>query len=115
MSLHCLEAAKILKKKKIRAMVLHMPTIKPLDRARLVEAVKLTGAVVTVEDHSIIGGLGSAVSEALCENHPCLLKRLGIVDVFTESALEVQDLFEKYGLTGTAIAEKTIDFIQSRK
>jgi transketolase len=115
MSLFCVEAAVILKKEGIQATVLHMPTVKPIDRVRLIEAARQTGAIVTVEDHSIIGGLGSAVSEVLSENHPCLLKRIGIEDVFTESALEVQDLFAKYGLTGPAIAEATRDFIRRHR
>jgi transketolase len=114
MSLFCLEAAEILGNDGIRAGVLHMPTIKPIDRDGLVQTVRGSSVVVTVEDHSIIGGLGSAVSEVLSENYPCLLKRIGIEDIFTESALDVADLFEKYGLTGPAIAGKTKAFIRSK-
>jgi len=114
MSLICLEAAAILDKEGIQATVLHQPTIKPLDQQKLLEAAKSTGVVITVEDHSIIGGLGSAVCEALSENYPCLVKRIGIMDQFTESALEVEDLFKKYGLIKENIAEVAARVLKSR-
>jgi transketolase len=103
MTSRCLEAAELLEKHRIGATVLHVPTVKPLDGARVMEAAEKTGAVVTVENHSIIGGLGSAVSEVLGENRICPIQRVGIMDTFCESAESEEALFMKYGLTGEAI------------
>lgn len=115
MSLHCLQAAEILDRQGIQATVLHQPTIKPLDQEQLVSAARHTGAVVTVEDHSVIGGLGSAVCETLSESYPCTVKRIGIMDRFTESALEVADLFKKYGLLKENIAEMARRVVESKR
>ena len=95
----CLRAAEALKKEHVEAAVLHVPTIKPLDVNKIVEMAKTTGAIVSAENHSIIGGLGSAISEVLVEKHPCPMERVGIPDTFCESAAEVEDLLDKYGLT----------------
>ena len=102
-SLRCLEAADLLAQEGIHAHVLHVPTIKPLDEAAIVAAARRTGRVVTAEDHTIIGGLGSAVAEVLGEQLPTPLKRIGISDVFGESAPNAE-LLEKYGLTPAHIA-----------
>src|SRR3989344_7906852 len=72
---HVLESAKILKNDKINAEIIHMPTIKPLDKESVVKSAKKTGFIVTCEDHSIIGGLGGAVSEALSESTPTKMLR----------------------------------------
>ena len=101
----CLEAAEQLQKDGIAATVLHVATIKPIDVAKIVEVARRTSAIVTVENHSIIGGLGSAVSEVLSENFICPLQRVGIMDTFCESASEVEDLFEKYGLTSAKVTQ----------
>ena len=103
MTAKCLEAAELLQKDNIEATVLHVPTLKPIDVSKIVEVAEKTGAVVTVENHSIIGGLGSAVSEVLSERRPCLVQRVGIMDTFGESAECVEDLYEKYGLTSQEI------------
>ncbi len=84
MLFQCLEAAEILAARGIGARVIDMHTIKPVDEEAVVRASKETGAIVTVENHNIIGGLGSAVAEVLCEQAPCLMKRVGIRDRFGE-------------------------------
>lgn len=99
-----LKAAEELAGEGISAGVINISTIKPLDTAAIVKAAKETGAVVTAEEHSIIGGLGSAVAEALAENTPVPLVRVGVQDTFGESG-KPQELLEKYGLTAASIKE----------
>ena len=99
-----LEAEKNLRKEGIRSQVINMSTIKPIDRQIIIEAAKTTGAIVTAEEHQVIGGLGSAVSEVLSENIPTPLERVGLRDQFGESG-KPQKLFEKYGLTAGHIEE----------
>jgi len=91
-----LTAADQLAKDGIKADVLHYPSVKPFDAATLVSSARKTGGVVTVENQSIIGGLGGAVCEILSEQHPVRVKRLGIPDKFGEVATE-DYLFEKHG------------------
>jgi transketolase len=98
-----LAAANLLSAEGISAHVLHVPTIKPLDTAAIVAAAAKTGRVVTAEDHSIIGGLGSAVAETLAENRPVPVRRVGLRDTFGESAPNAP-LLEKYGLTAGHVA-----------
>lgn len=98
-----LEAAEILAGEGIDAGVLNLHTIKPLDVEAVTAAARRTGAIVTVEEHSIIGGLGSAVAEVLVENHPVPMVRVGIRDVFGESG-KPDELMEKFGLTPAHIA-----------
>ena len=93
-----LAAADRLTKEGIRADVLHYPSIKPFDAATLIASARRTGAVVTVENQSVIGGLGGAVSEVLSEQCPVLVKRLGIPDQFGEVATE-DYLFNKHGFS----------------
>lgn len=92
------EACKLLSNEGISASVINIHTIKPLDKALIIAAARETGAVVTAEEHSIIGGLGSAVCEALSESFPVPVKRVGINDVFGRSG-KVPALLEMYGLT----------------
>ena len=82
-----------------------MHTIKPLDRSLLEKAANETGAVVTAEDHTVIGGLGGAVAEALSETYPVPLERIGIKDVFTETALTYEELLDYYGMGVKDIVE----------
>ena len=89
----------------IEATVINIHTIKPLDKELVVKAAKETGKVYTLEEHSVIGGLGSAVMECLSEEYPCKVTRIGIQDVFGESG-PAQELIEKYGLDGKSIYEK---------
>lgn len=92
-----LAAAEELKKKNVSCRVVNMSTIKPLDEALIIDSAKRTGAVVSAEDHNVIGGLGGAVSECLAEHCPVPLERVGIRDTFAESG-DPRDLAIKYGL-----------------
>jgi transketolase len=99
-----LEAAETLSKDNIEATVVNIASIKPLDTELIVSLAKNIGKVITAEEHSIIGGLGSAVAEVLSEEYPAKLKRIGIKDVFGQSG--TPDLLLKhYGLTPEAIVE----------
>lgn len=97
-----LEAASQLEKENIIAEVLNLHTIKPLDKDIIIESAKKTRAVVTCEEHSIIGGLGSAVAEVLVENCPVPMLRVGVKDTFGESG-KPHELLVKYGLTSSDI------------
>ena len=98
-----LEAAEMLAEEGISATVLNMPTIKPIDEEAIAAAAKATGAIVTCEEHNIIGGLGSAVAEVLAEKASARLVRVGVKDTFGESG-KPADLLKKYGLTAADIA-----------
>lgn len=100
-----LEAKEELAKDGINARVINIHTIKPIDSELLIKAAKETGAIVTVEEHSIIGGLGSAVSEVLSEEYPVPVLKVGIQDTFGESG-KPNELLEAYGLTTQSIVEK---------
>ena len=93
-----LEAAEILKNEGIDAGVINIPTIKPIDKDIILDAARKTGAIVTAEEHSIVGGLGSAVSEVVCEGCPVPVVKLGIEDKFGRRG-KVPPLMEAYGLT----------------
>lgn len=99
-----LKAKEELSKEGINAKVINIHTIKPIDSALLINAAKETGAIVTAEEHSIIGGLGSAVSEVITEEYPVPVVKVGIKDTFGESGKPDQ-LLEKYGLTVNAIVD----------
>lgn len=105
-----LEAADLLAADGIEAKVINIHTIKPIDEDLIVAAAKETGKVVTVEEHSIIGGLGGAVCEVLSEKAPVPVKRIGINDVFGESGPAVK-LLEKYGLDGKGVYKSVKDFL----
>ena len=104
------EAAKELRKQGISARVINMCSIKPLDEELVLKAARECGKVVTVEEHSVIGGLGEAVCSLLSENYPVPVKRIGINDEFGHSG-PADALLEEYGLTGKHIAEKTRAFL----
>ena len=87
--------------------VINIPTLKPIDEDIVVDSAKHTDHLFTIEDHSIIGGLGSAVSEVLSEKHPTKITRIGLNDVFPESAPPA-DLYEKYGLSSNKITERVL-------
>ena len=106
-----LDCAKILSDKGIDAEVIHLPVVKPIDKDTVLESAKKTKRVVTVENHSVIGGLGSAVSEVLSENCPTLLKRIGINDEFGQSG-KAKELLEFYGLTAQKLSETITEFIK---
>jgi transketolase len=100
-----IEAAKILEKEGISARVLNVSTIKPLDKATILKAAKETKFIVTVEEHSVVGGLGSAISEYLAEEYPTNIYKIGIYDRFGESG-KGKELLEKFGLKAKNIVEK---------
>lgn len=107
-----LEAASALKREQgLAVRVVDMFTIKPVDTELVAKCAKQTGAIVTAEEHNIIGGLGSAVSEAAGEAYPVPIKRVGVRDTFGESARdeEVDTLLEQYGLTATEIAKAVVE------
>jgi transketolase len=95
---HAVVAAEQLAKEGIKARVVNIHTIKPIDRELIINCAKETGAIVTAEEHSIIGGLGSAVAEVLVENQLAPMIRVGTKDMFGESG-KPHELLEKYGLT----------------
>ena len=105
-----LKAAAILKAERIEAYVVNIHTIKPLDNNLVIDLAKKTNCVVTAEDHSIIGGLGSAISEVLSENYPCLVKRIGLQDRYAESG-KSDELYKKYGLDSQSIAEEVLKLV----
>ena len=98
-------AAKMLSDEGISARVINIHTIKPLDKDIILKAASETGALVVAEEHNVIGGLGSAVAEAVCESCPVPVLRVGTNDVFGRSG-KVPPLLELYGLTAENIAEK---------
>lgn len=106
-----LEAAKMLAEDGIEAEVINMHTIKPLDEAAVIEAAKKTGKIVTVEEHSIIGGLGSAVCDVVAEKAPARVMKIGINDTYGESGPAVE-LIKKYGLDAQSIYEKIKGFLK---
>lgn len=93
-----------LKSEGINVRVINMSTIKPIDRELIIKAAKETKAIVTAEEHSIIGGLGSAVSEVVSEECPVIVKKVGVKDVFGESGTPAE-LLEKHGLTSKHIVQ----------
>jgi transketolase len=97
-------AADILADEGIQARVLNCASVKPLDETAILLAAKQTGALVTAEEHQVVGGLGGAVSEVLTSNHPVPLERVGVHDSFGESG-KAQHLLDKYGLRAGNIAE----------
>ena len=104
-----LEAAEKLAADGIDAKIINIHTIKPLDEEKIVAAAKETGKVVTVEEHSVIGGLGSAVCDALAEKCPVPVKKIGVQDVFGESGPAVA-LLAKYKLDGEGVYEQVKEF-----
>ncbi|MDB5245398.1 MAG: tktA [Parcubacteria group bacterium] len=104
MSSTALQAARALEADGIGSIVLHIATIKPLDVDAVVAAAKRTGNVITIEEHQIAGGFGSAIAECLSEHYPVPIKRLGIEDVFGQSGTP-EELLEHYGLSAAHIAE----------
>jgi transketolase len=109
-----LEAVELLASEGITAHLLHLPTLKPIDEQAVVEAAARTGAVVTAEDHTIIGGLGGAVAEVLGERCPTPMRRVGIRDVFGESGPN-DALLEKYGLTARHVAAAARELLAGQR
>jgi transketolase len=114
----CLAAADRLAGQGISVAVLHLPTVKPLDQELLLTTASPVRAVLTVEEHTVIGGLGSAVAEVLAEADPSpkrRFRRLGIPDVFPDYYGAQQDLMARFGLDAAAIAESAVELIERGK
>jgi transketolase len=109
-----LEAAELLAAEGIDARVLNIHTVKPIDSELLIKAAKETGAIVTAEEHNVIGGFGSAVAEVVCEGAPVPVVRVGVEDKFGKSG-KVPELLEEYGLTAANIAAKAKAAIALKK
>lgn len=109
---HSIEACKELEKNEIHPKLLHIPQIKPFSAKNdIIESTKACSHVVSIENHSVIGGLGSAVAEVLSENNPTKLLRIGINDEFGQSG-EAAQLIKFYGLDSQSIAKKIMEFIK---
>lgn len=109
-----LQAAEELACQGLRAAVVDMHTIKPLDQELVLEEARRSGAILTVEEHSIIGGLGSAVCEVISENHPVPVKRMGIEDQFGQSG-KPDELLEHYGLTVDKIIQNVHFLVKNKQ
>jgi len=109
-----LEARAALAQQGIAAGVIDIHTIKPIDKDIIIRAARETGALVTAEEHNIVGGLGSAVAEVLVENYPAPLKMVGVQDKFGKSG-KPEKLLEMYGLTAANIVEKAKEAIKMKK
>lgn len=108
-----LAAAETLNQKGITVRVLNIHTIKPIDAAEIIKAAWETGAIVTAEEHSVIGGLSSAVAEVVVQNHPVPMEFVGVKDRFGQSG-KPAELLEEYGLTAAKIVE-TVEKVIARK
>ncbi|ETJ19240.1 Transketolase [human gut metagenome] len=106
-----IEAAKYLESEGIHVRVINISTIKPIDKEIIIKAAKETKGIVTAEEHSIIGGLGSMVSSVVCDKYPCKVKMIGIEDKFGESGTP-DELMEKFKLTSDAISESIKEIIE---
>lgn len=109
-----LEAYELLKKDGINARIIDMHTIKPLDNEAVIRAAKETGAIVTAEEHSVIGGIGGAVSELICEEYPVPVVKLGVYDTFGHSG-PAPKLLDEFGLRAANIAEKAKKAVAMKK
>ncbi|MEE9601158.1 MAG: transketolase family protein [Thermoplasmata archaeon] len=109
-----LEAAEELEKQGVRSRVINMSTVKPLDIEAVLKAARDTGGIVTGEEHTMYGGLGSAVAEVLAQNYPIPLKIIGVPDTFGESG-EGFELLEKYGLTAQKMLKAAMDVIRRKE
>ena len=107
------EAAEALSKERISSEVVDSHTIKPFDAQTVIKSAKKTGAIVTAEEHNVLGGLGGAVAEAVSEAHPVPIVRVGIHDTFGESG-EYLELMAKYGLTSREIAQAAGTIVRAR-
>lgn len=109
----CLQAAETLKNDGVNARVLEIHTLKPFDCDVVLDAARETGAVVTVEEHSIIGGLGEAVASLLCESCPVPMKRVGINDMFTETG-SYSELLDRYGMSVSDIVQSAVKVLKKK-
>lgn len=108
-----IEAAKTLAQQGIEATVINIHTIKPIDKDIIIEAAKKTNLVLTVEEHSVIGGLGEAVCDVLCENYPTKVVKIGVNDEFGHSG-PAAELLKQYGLCAENIVNKAAEAVKSK-
>jgi len=108
-----LEAARELGNRGIDAAVLHAPCLKPLDTGLILEYAASVGIIVTAENHSVIGGLGGAVAEAVAGKIPAIIKRVGVSDLFVETG-DDEEIYEKYGLTAGHVVSAAIEALNEK-
>lgn len=108
-----LRATEILEGMGVSVKLIHMPTIKPIDREAILDAAE-TGNIITVENHSVIGGLGSAVCETVAENCPCRVHRIGFQDIFLECG-DDEALYSRYGMNTENIVQKVLEVLNKLK
>ena len=107
------QASKALAEEGIEATVINIHTIKPIDKDIIIRSAKNTGLVLTVEEHSVIGGLGEAVCDVLCENYPTKVIKIGVNDEFGYSGPAV-DLLKKFGLSAENIAKTAKEAVNNK-
>lgn len=110
---HALQAADLLAKEQIQARVINLHTIKPVDEAMLIQAAKETGAIVTAEEHTVVGGLGSTVAEVVVRHHPVPMRFVGVLDRFGTSG-DPAELLKAFHLTPEDIAQAVRDVLRSK-
>ena len=110
MTTEAIKAVETLKAEGVNARLINIHTINPIDKDIIIKAAKETGHIVTVEEHSVIGGLGSAVAEVLAEEYPCKVTRIGVQDVFGQSG-KPYELLDMYGLTDKHIVAKVKEIL----
>jgi len=113
LSHRAMHAAAILAQQDIAARVLNMATVRPIDRAAIVAAAKSTGAIVTCEEHTTFGGLGSAVAEVVVDEYPVPMKRLGVPGVFAPTG-PANFLLDEFGMSPEGIAASAVDLIKRK-
>ncbi|MEV0308341.1 transketolase family protein [Nonomuraea fuscirosea] len=109
-----IEAVELLAGRGVRARLLDMHTVKPLDRGALVQAARETGAIVTVEDHVLVGGLGGAVCEVVAEEHPCPVRRIGVPDAYNDRVGDELHLLNEAGVSVERIAAAVLELLGVR-
>jgi transketolase len=114
MTAQAVKAAEALKAEGISARVVHIGTIKPLDKEIVIKAARETGAIITAEEHSVVGGLGGAVAECLGEECPTLMKRVGVYDRFGLSG-KSDDLLKYFGLNAETLVKEAKEIISRKK
>jgi len=107
-----LKVASLMEKKSIQARVINMSSIKPIDKETIIKAAEETGKIVTIENHNIMGGLGSAIAEIICETIPIKVKRIGVNDVFDKSGTN-EEIKKKFGLRVEDIEKEVMKFLKS--
>lgn len=106
-----LKAYEKLKNKKISAEIINLHTIKPIDKETIIKSAKKTKKIITIEDHQVHGGMGSAVAEVLSQHHPTKIFIMGVCDSFGESGTH-EELYKKYGLTSNHIVKKSLEMMK---